>query len=432
MSTFKRIMIGVIAAVIAAVIFFTLLINAVAMAIQSILDISKSTDFTEAVACEITGAVNGNDLELKLTYDSFTVKGITGTISASGQTFSASTKNSSTNQRTQLSLPTSGADLDVQTFMAYTAVTAKNSSQYKLLNGANAKDSGIYRKIGSYYAIALGSYYGSTIGTKYILTFKQADGSTKTIKAILGDQKSDAHTDSNHQYHKTDKSVVEFITAKGTADNVSATQKKINNDFGVLTGIYRLGGTEVKLKGTISGNNVSVTGTVDGTTLVATGTITGNKFEASGFIGDGENYLVEGGLYSGGKFTWPVPGNTRVSSDYGWRICPYHGKEFHSGIDIPANTGTTIVAAASGKVVLSSYSGGYGNCVIISHGSGLFSLYGHNSKNLVHVGDTVKQGDAIAKVGSTGNSTGAHLHFEVRKGGNKYSNHTSPWTYLKK
>lgn len=433
MSKITKIIIAGIALCTAAVLFFMLLINSIALSINSIIEQSRSTDFMDTVACTITGTRDGNELDLTLTYDSFTVSGITGTVSASGKTFSASTKNlAGTNQKTAMEIPSTGADLDMQTFMEYTAVTSKDSSQYKLLNSEKAKDKGIYRKIDGYYAVALGSYYGSRIGTKYIITFKQADGSTKSIKAILGDQKSDEHTDSKHQHHTQDKSVVEFITAKDTAKNLSATQKKINEDFGILSGIYRLGGTDVKLTGTIDGQYITVKGTVDGVKLVASGTLRGNNIIAEGFIGDGENFLIDGGSYTGGQFTWPVPGKTGVSSDYGPRICPFHGREVHSGIDIPAPTGTTIVAAAPGKVVLSSYNGSYGNCVIISHGSGLFTLYGHNSKNIAKSGQVVQKGQAIAKVGSTGNSTGPHLHFEVRKGGNAYRNHTSPWAYLKK
>lgn len=139
-----------------------------------------------------------------------------------------------------------------------------------------------------------------------------------------------------------------------------------------------------------------------------------------------------GGGISGNveDFAWPVPGHTRISSEYGPRICPYHGRETHSGIDIPAPTGTTIVAAQGGTVELAAYNGSYGNCVIVGHGSGLYTLYGHNSRLLVKKGQSVSKKQAIAKAGSTGNSTGPHCHFEVRKGANSYSNHTNPHKYL--
>lgn len=137
-----------------------------------------------------------------------------------------------------------------------------------------------------------------------------------------------------------------------------------------------------------------------------------------------------GSSYSDGAFAWPVPGYTRISSNYGWRTCPFHGREFHSGIDIPASYGTKVVAAASGTVVYSGYLGSYGNAVIISHGGGLYTLYGHNSSLVVGSGSKVSKGQKIACVGSTGSSTGNHLHFEVRKGGNSHGNNVSPWNYL--
>lgn len=134
--------------------------------------------------------------------------------------------------------------------------------------------------------------------------------------------------------------------------------------------------------------------------------------------------------YTEGKFKWPVPGWSSISSDYGPRICPFHGREFHTGIDIPASKGTKVVAAASGKVVSARYQGSYGNAVLLSHGGGLYTLYAHNSKLTVSAGQYVSKGQQIAKVGSTGSSTGNHLHFEVRTS-SSYGSDVSPWNYLK-
>lgn len=132
---------------------------------------------------------------------------------------------------------------------------------------------------------------------------------------------------------------------------------------------------------------------------------------------------------STGEFIWPLPGHTRISSGYGVRVDPITGKSgaFHTGIDIPAPTGTLILASASGTVSFAGVRGGYGNCVILNHGNGLQTLYGHGSALLVKKGDTVTQGQAIAKVGQTGRATGAHLHFEVRVN----NVHTDPTPYLK-
>ncbi len=122
--------------------------------------------------------------------------------------------------------------------------------------------------------------------------------------------------------------------------------------------------------------------------------------------------------YTGGKFAWPVPSTKSISSYYGYRIHPiYKTRKFHSGIDINASYGVDIVAAADGTVTMSTYNGGYGKCIIVNHGSGISTLYGHNSSLLVSKGDKVKKGQLIAKAGSTGLSTGPHLHYEVRING---------------
>lgn len=131
-----------------------------------------------------------------------------------------------------------------------------------------------------------------------------------------------------------------------------------------------------------------------------------------------------------GKFSWPVPGYTRVSSKYGWRNCPFHGREKHTGLDIPAPYGTAVKAAADGTVIFSGYLGSYGNAVIIRHSGSVYTLYGHNSSLVVRSGARVSRGKTIAKVGSTGSSTGNHCHFEVRKGGSGYGNDVNPWNYL--
>jgi murein DD-endopeptidase MepM/ murein hydrolase activator NlpD len=113
---------------------------------------------------------------------------------------------------------------------------------------------------------------------------------------------------------------------------------------------------------------------------------------------------------SGGQCRWPVAG--RVTSEYGYRW-----GRLHAGIDIAAPSGTPIGAAIAGTVIYSSWQSGYGNVVIISHGGGLSTLYGHQSRLGVSLGQVVGQGQIIGYVGSTGHSTGPHVHFETRYGG---------------
>lgn len=131
--------------------------------------------------------------------------------------------------------------------------------------------------------------------------------------------------------------------------------------------------------------------------------------------------------YTGGSLQWPVPSRSYISSGYGYRKRPIgSGTEFHTGYDIPASYGANVVAAEAGTVISAGYMNGYGYTVILSHGNGLTTLYGHNSSLSVSVGQTVSRGQTIAKIGSTGNSTGNHLHFEVRVNGS----HVSPKSYL--
>lgn len=118
------------------------------------------------------------------------------------------------------------------------------------------------------------------------------------------------------------------------------------------------------------------------------------------------------------KFIWPCPASTRITSRFGGREAPMEGASSnHKGLDIGAPTGTDIVAAASGEVAIATYSYSSGNYIMINHGGGVYTVYMHCSQLLASAGDKVSQGQVIAKVGSTGYSTGPHLHFGVRVSG---------------
>ena len=121
-------------------------------------------------------------------------------------------------------------------------------------------------------------------------------------------------------------------------------------------------------------------------------------------------------LSGGGALNWPLGGP--ITSPFGWRVHPITGaSRFHSGIDIGGDYGDTIHAAGAGIVSYAGWISGYGYAVIIDHGGGISTLYGHNQALLVSEGQSVSQGQAIAECGSTGNSTGPHCHFEVRVDG---------------
>ena len=131
--------------------------------------------------------------------------------------------------------------------------------------------------------------------------------------------------------------------------------------------------------------------------------------------------------YLGGQMAWPVPSSSYISSPFGYRIHPIYGySKLHTGMDIGASSGSAIVAANAGTVISSGWNGGYGKCIVVDHGGGVTTLYAHCSALYVSVGQSVTRGQQIAAVGSTGNSTGPHCHFEVRINGS----YVNPYPYV--
>ncbi|MCI8699945.1 MAG: M23 family metallopeptidase [Clostridia bacterium] len=140
-----------------------------------------------------------------------------------------------------------------------------------------------------------------------------------------------------------------------------------------------------------------------------------------GIVTFGEDYVGE-------KMIWPIPGHTRITSKFGMRTHPITGLyRLHTGTDVGAPIGTDFLAMASGIVVKAEYNLAYGNMVIIDHGGGVQTLYAHGSEIIAKIGQNVKQGDSVLKVGSTGYSTGPHAHFEIRIDGNP----VDPLNYVK-
>ena len=144
-------------------------------------------------------------------------------------------------------------------------------------------------------------------------------------------------------------------------------------------------------------------------------------------VGEIKEYLhIQRDIYFATPKGYPVKG--RISSSYGRRVHPRSGRrDFHSGIDLSARPGSKVQATAEGIVSYSGWSGGSGNLIVLEHGHGFSTVYAHNRSNLVKVGQKVQRNDVIAYVGSTGNSTGPHVHYEIWKKGK----HINPYKYLK-
>ena len=133
-------------------------------------------------------------------------------------------------------------------------------------------------------------------------------------------------------------------------------------------------------------------------------------------------------VVAAGSYAWPCPSCYTITSNYGYRYLELYGyTRLHAGTDIGAQYGAEVTAAAAGNVTIATYGSGYGNYVMIAHADGSVTLYGHMSSLAVSAGQTVSQGDVIGYVGSTGNSTGPHLHFEVRINGSP----VDPMQYFK-
>lgn len=156
-------------------------------------------------------------------------------------------------------------------------------------------------------------------------------------------------------------------------------------------------------------------------TNVANMVIALEKQRAAEAAASGGGYGGGGGMVVGtGQFSWPVPSCTYLTSRFGLRVHPITGvTKSHTGVDIGAQSGATIVAADGGTVVLAGVNSGYGNCVMIDHGNGYKTLYGHMSSIAVSNGQTVSKGETVGYVGSTGLSTGPHCHYEVWKDGSR-------------
>jgi murein DD-endopeptidase MepM/ murein hydrolase activator NlpD len=200
------------------------------------------------------------------------------------------------------------------------------------------------------------------------------------------------------------------------ARDVAAQRKKEAADK--LAGLQKTLSDQVRLKSALDGRIAEYTAEVDALSREESslsGLIKARQAQtAASGAGD-----VQGGAVSAAGLAWPTNGTITSGFGYRWGA-------LHAGVDIANDVGTPIRAAKSGTVILAGWNGGYGNCIVIDHGGGFSTLYGHMSRLRASEGQAVKQGELIGDMGSTGNSTGSHLHFETRFGGNP----DNPMKYL--
>lgn len=375
------------------------------------------TNTNICIPIEVTGRKDGRKIYLTFS-GAFSTSRLQGRIADDG-TFSI--EDSGDASAVKMSLPSSPARLDFFSYMPqmdqslYEGIRLDHNSKQYIFNQSCSNDDKGFRRHGDDYLVALGSYYGKNVGTdRFRLKFRTEDGKSQVITAVLGDVKADSQTDPTHRYHaKNDNTVLEFIMADRNDEN----NRIINNKFGTLVGISKIGLT-IKIEGKVKNGKIDITGKCNGIDLSLSGTVSEGEVTASGFYGNGS-----------GTFLWPCDPSISISDHYGWRMHPiWHEMRLHEGTDFAVPSGSKIYASAGGEVTVAGWYGGFGKAVVITHGNGMSSLYAHNSEVLVSVGDKVAAGQLISYSGNSGDSTGPHLHFEIRKDGTP----VNPMDYLTK
>jgi murein DD-endopeptidase MepM/ murein hydrolase activator NlpD len=266
-------------------------------------------------------------------------------------------------------------------------------------------------------------------GIPYSLELYATDWNDKINKNMIGEITKDLNP--RFQYIGDWKTKTVTITDKKTGKSSSYTIKYYETLISIANtyaGIYTFNYVNKEQTTTIDGPDYIETITVKGLVL------TGIDFSQDWTRLDAEiakyaanNIPVQKISVKGGDVIYPFAGDYQITSPFGERTDPTTGgSEYHTGVDFGVPLGTEIKAAADGVVVQAGTNGGYGNSVTIDHGGGMETLYGHLSKVLVSAGQKVKQGDVIGLSGSTGKSTGPHLHFEIRKNGQP----VDPMSYL--
>lgn len=228
--------------------------------------------------------------------------------------------------------------------------------------------------LGNYYALKKLTEYD----TKLLETVREQKNTIETTKKILAEKKKQVVTNKQTQQKKS---------------QVLTNTRKMREYY-----LSKLTAQELELQNKIDEYNSQVAEIEAEIRLLALNSISKD--------------------YIGGAMIWPVPRYTGITSEYGMRVHPITGAyKLHTGVDIGAPMGASFVASANGIVSKATYNSAYGNMVIIDHGGGVQTLYAHGSEIIAQIGQTVKAGDEVLKVGSTGYSTGPHAHFEIRING---------------
>lgn len=262
----------------------------------------------------------------------------------------------------------------------------------------------------SYLEVLLTSKSITDFISKYYIMTEIAEADTNTLKEIetarkeieetkkkLEEEKKQVDEAKKEKTEKTNELIKAKNEKQAKVDSLSDEEKKIQSEIEEYEAtINRLAELEKKAAQAAQASNSQ-----------------SNKVQTSTSSSSAATSAVE--VVSGnGKLTWPIPGYNSITSYYGYRIHPIYGVyKLHNGIDVGAPSGAKFVAADDGTVILAEYYGGYGNCVVISHGNGMCTRYAHGTSILVSVGQKVTRGTPVLTVGSTGLSTGSHAHFEV-------------------
>lgn len=296
----------------------------------------------------------------------------------------------------------------------------KNSNQYKF-NKKCYTDKDGFRKYNGNYLVALGTYFGSRIGTKYLVKVEHSvDEKTgkklkkkqiKEIPVVLGDVKSDRHTNKNHKYCNVYKSTPHILEAiMGSRANHNP---KVKRKFQKILSISK-DSADINLNGRITGNykegTITVKGQINYIPFNATGKIKNGQINGDYVLGETAE------LGNDRSFKYPFSRKYPVTSPFGIRVAPTQGATaVHNGIDYGAPYGTPVLASKSGIVIAAQFFQGRGLTVMVKHSSGYITVYQHLSTLKVHKGKRIRQGTIVGNVGTTGASTGPHLHFEIWK-----------------